>query len=192
MIPINIIHDLDRSVLAAATETLDSSSYIIIINNNSTSSFITTSSFYFTKEASIVAACSSSISAISSLMIIIIIFRSQLKLSSMYNRIIFGMSSLDIIGSVAMAFHTIPMPREQVYSFQGSGTVVSCEVQAFLVLVGSMGCLCYNSGLSLFHICLIQFRTSERVMRKRIEPFIHVFSFLIPLSIAVSLVSSDC
>lgn len=82
------------------------------------------------------------------------------------------------------------MPREQVYSFQGSGTVLSCEVQAFLVLVGSMGCLCYNSGLALFHICLIQFQTSERVMRKRIEPLIHVFSLLIPLSIAVRLVCS--
>jgi hypothetical protein len=57
------------------------------------------------------------ISAASSTLIIYIILGSMQKLSTTYYRIMTFMSLCDLIQSVAMAFRTIPIPKDSIYKF---------------------------------------------------------------------------
>ena len=133
-------------------------------------------------------ACAASISVISSALIVFVIYRSQIKLSSVYHRIIFVMSSADIIGSTAILLTTIPMPRDQIYPYRGAsyGTVTTCEIQGFLVLYNNGVALTYNCGLSLFYLCLVYFQMKDENIRKYVEPTIHIFCWIVPLIISVS------
>lgn len=141
----------------------------------------------YSNTAIAIATSSASLSAISSAIIVTTICRSQVRLSSVYNRIIFGMSIFDIIGSVSVAFTTIPMPVDQIYPFSHTyGTVVTCEVQGFAILVAFGACMLYSAGLSFFHLCLIKFKLPDKNIRKVVEPVIHVVSLTAPLCVGVS------
>ena len=53
-------------------------------------------------------------SVVSSILIIYVILKSQAKLSTIYHRILFGMSIAGILSSSAIALTTLPMPSELV------------------------------------------------------------------------------
>ena len=78
-------------------------------------------SFYFTKAGFIIPTVTGSISCLSSLTIIAFILRS--KSNTIYHRIMFGLSSADIITSLAIALTTLPMPKDVIYPFSGSSYV---------------------------------------------------------------------
>jgi hypothetical protein len=63
-----------------------------------------------TDYAALVPRFTGSLSAVSSALIIYVILRSEARLSSIYHRIMFGMSLADICGSIAMALTSLPMP----------------------------------------------------------------------------------
>lgn len=150
------------------------------------------STFNFSKTAATIVACTGSISAMSSIMTLVTICRSRDRFSSVYNRIMIGMCTFDIIVSTTMALSSIPMPVGQIYPFERTyGTWATCEAQAFLFILGSCGCLLYSTGLSLFHLCLIRYQMSEQVIRSFIEPLIHLCSVSIPFTIAIILHSLD-
>ena len=89
--------------------------------------------------AAIVPRITGSMSVISSSLIITIILRSTRKLSTVYHRIMFGMSCADILGSIAMSLTTLPMPSEDVPStWAGTrlGNVYTCTAQGFLFILG--------------------------------------------------------
>lgn len=143
--------------------------------------------FFHSDVAIAVTASSASLSAISSAVTVTTILRSQVGLSSVYNRIIFGMSLFDIIGSVSVAFTTVPMPVDQIYPFAHVyGTVATCEIQGFLILFTAGVCSLYSGGLSFFHLCLISLKIPDENIRKFVEPVIHIISLVIPLCFAVS------
>ena len=143
--------------------------------------------FYYSDGALAIAASSATLSAISSSVVLVTIWRSQVKLSSVYNRIIFGLSACDLIGSVSIAFTTLLMPPDTIYPFTRTyGTVSTCEAQGFLIIFGSGSCLLYSSGLSLFHLCLINFKIDDKIIRRILEPIIHAVSLSIPIGFGVS------
>jgi hypothetical protein len=150
--------------------------------------------FYLTKTASTMATVSSTITVIASIISISVISRSQIRLSSVYHRIIFFMSILDLIGSTAMALTTIPMPKDQIYAFEGGtyGTVATCEAQGILFLYGIGGSFHYSSGLCLFYLCIIVFQMSDRKIRRYLEPSIHFFSNVLPFANVVSVTLTCC
>jgi hypothetical protein len=144
--------------------------------------------FFLTKEASIIALTSGSVSTISSIIAITVIIRSEIKLSSVYHRIIFAMCIFDIIGSIAMALNSIPMPKDQIYPFEGGsyGTVATCEAQSIAVFLGTLGSFYYTCGLCIFYLCIIQFKMNDRKIRRCLEPIIHVVSIISPVISVVS------
>lgn len=99
-----------------------------------------------------------SLSVVSSGTIIFLIFRSDAKLTTIYHRIMFCMSICDILGSIAMALTTIPMPKEmpleQELGFEwpgGSryGSTLSCNLQGFSFTFGTLTMFGFNGMLCL-------------------------------------------
>ena len=137
---------------------------------------------------------SGTISAISSSTIIFLIFRSQPRLSTIYHRIMFGMSIADIMGSTAMALTTLPMPRNDdpfwnnkkygsYWSDQTKlGNENTCAAQGFFYATGVIIMFTYNGVLCVYYACAIAFRMNEKDIRKKVEPVLHGVPLLLGLS----------
>lgn len=124
-------------------------------------------------------------SAIASSCIIYLIARSKVKLSSIYHRIMFGMSIADVIGSVAMGLTTLPMPkdwyRNEIHNTAGArlGNKQTCQAQGFFFVAGVTVMYGYNFSLCIYYACAIALRLKEIFIAKYLEPFYH----LIPLAV---------
>jgi hypothetical protein len=133
------------------------------------------------------------LSAVSSALIIYIILKSEVKLNSIYHRIVFGMSCLDVLGSIAMGLTTLPMPKDPLpsdmvdFRWKGTrlGTVETCEAQAFLVLFGNNCMMIYNGSLILYNACVIAFQMREETILKYVEPILHFLPLAIGLAGAI-------
>lgn len=106
---------------------------------------------------SIVPRASGILSVISSSIIIFVIFRSASKLSTIYHRIMFAMSTFDIMGSIGMALTSLPMPKEMPQerelgiSWPGvrHGNALTCNIQAFSITLGCATMTVYNVSLCI-------------------------------------------
>mmetsp|Transcript_26409 Transcript_26409/g.39120 ORF Transcript_26409/g.39120 Transcript_26409/m.39120 type:complete len:333 (+) Transcript_26409:69-1067(+) len=145
---------------------------------------------------------SGTISAISSSTIIFLIFRSQPRLSTIYHRIMFGMSFADIMASTAMSLTTLPMPRnddpvwnrKDYGSYNGEtfwsdqtkiGNEQTCTVQGFFFSTGISIMFAYNGMLCFYYACAIAFRMHEKDIRKKVEPFLHGVPLVLGLCPAI-------
>ena len=133
-------------------------------------------SFYFTKAGFIIPTITGSISCLSSLTIIAFILRS--KSNTIYHRIMFGLSSADIITSLAIALTTLPMPKDVIYPFSGPsyGTIGTCEAQGFMYIMGTSLAFCMMAALNIYYACTLSFNVREEVFRRFIEPVLYVIS----------------
>mmetsp|Transcript_6927 Transcript_6927/g.13063 ORF Transcript_6927/g.13063 Transcript_6927/m.13063 type:complete len:319 (-) Transcript_6927:734-1690(-) len=137
--------------------------------------------------------CSGSLSTVSSLIIMYIILRSKTGLSSIYHRIMFCMSIADIIVSVCMALGSLPMPsympKEEEFGYHWAGARLgntgTCTAQGFLVSFATSCMPTYNLMLCVYYFCAIYLNMSENRIRKRVEPFLHVFPVTICLALAL-------
>ena len=130
------------------------------------------------------------ISAVSSILVILIIARSSQRFSTVYHRLMFGISVYDLIASIAMALTTLPMPADMIYrQFEGShlGTNESCEAQASSLLVASMGTFAYTIA-----ICSYYMTTARKMLHEEdtdvytrtsrwFEPTIHFACITVPV-----------
>ena len=109
-----------------------------------------------------------SLSVISSAMIIFVILRSRTRLSSIYHRIMIAMSIADIIGSLALALTTLPMPATMT-GYNGAempfveflprvgskalafGNTQSCNAQGFCTTFGIATMFGYNVMLCVYY-----------------------------------------
>jgi len=146
------------------------------------------SSFFYSKAGVVIPMCTGILSAISSLTIMTVIYRSQVKFASIYNRIMFGVSFFDFIGSGSIALTLLPLPIDQPYPYPdwARGNTSTCEAQGFMVTLGTAATGIYICGLCTFYACLIIFQMSKKKMRMFVEPCIHISSWLIPLIACVS------
>ena len=156
-------------------------------------------SFFLTKTASYIATTTSTVSIISSISILYIVARSTQKFRSSYHRIMTSIAIFDLVGSLAMSLSTIPMPKDVIYPFEGGrvyGNTETCEAQAFLILFGCIGSLLMFWGLQIFYVSIIQFNISDKVLRRYLEPAIHICAWLfasgVPVSIIKDHVISTC
>ncbi len=133
------------------------------------------------------------LSAISSSTLIYLILRSEARLSTIYHRIMFGMSFFDIIGSISMGLSTIPMPKDlddEVFWYQDEwvgtrlGNVHTCGAQGFGYLFGTYAMYAYNTSLCIYYACALCFKIKERNIVKFVEPILHLF----PITLAFVIV----
>jgi hypothetical protein len=121
-------------------------------------------------------------SFIGSVLIISIIWRDgHEKLNFVYHRILFAVSIIDCISSIAFAFSFLAVPKGIFWGAVGNTT--SCEATGFLTfLLGSQ--LLYNFGLAVYFLLIIYYGKSQRFIASHIEPFIHTLSIILPLGFA--------
>jgi hypothetical protein len=124
-----------------------------------------------------------SISFIASLTIIIMIFRSTVKLSTIYRRIILGTSVFDLLQSLSQVLSTIAMEKGAVWS--AIGNHASCQFKGFLVIVGSCGAVLYSLSLTLYFLLVIKYEMSEALVKQRFEPYFHAVPILFSLAIGI-------
>ena len=143
------------------------------------------------RSAALIPRFTGGISVISSSMIIYMIFRSRQKLSTIYHRIMFGMSLADILTSVAMLLTTLPMPTELSFdcptSFAGTrlGNRQTCEAQGFFFFFGYIAMFSYNGTLFLYYTCTIAFQMKEEQIVKYVEPLIHLIPWVLGLTVSI-------
>jgi len=133
------------------------------------------------------------LSAISSTLIIYVILRSETRLSSIYHRIMFGMSLADICGSIAMALTSLPMPsympKEEIFGYTWAGArlgnAYTCNAQGFFATFGMVCMFNYNAMLCVYYACAIAFVMQETNIKKYVEPKLHTIPILAGLSLSV-------
>jgi len=115
-----------------------------------------------------------SISFIASSIILTMVYRSSLKLSTIYRRLICGISVFDLIQSLASLTSSLPMPAG--YPVWGAiGNDVTCGIQGFISVIGILGSVFYSLSLSIYFLCVTKFSMSEKQIKEKIEPFLHIF-----------------
>jgi len=106
------------------------------------------------------------------------------KITKPSHRILFLMSVFDVIQSSAGAFSTMPMPKNPDYP--GSmGNETTCTIQGFFIGLG-LAVPLYNSSLNLFFLLSIRYNIDPKMFSRKIEPFLHAISILIPLTISIT------
>jgi len=132
------------------------------------------------------------ISVISSITIIIMILRSKKALSIPYHRILFGLSIVNIIASVALSAGSLPAPKDAMFLKYNFGNRSTCDTQGSLFLVGATAEPLYQCSLQLYYLCKIKYEMKAVDIQRKLEPFLHFIPILIGITVAiVSLVTES-
>ncbi len=124
-----------------------------------------------------------SISFGASLTTIICIFRSDLKLSTTYRRLIFALSVFDLPQSLFQALSSSPMPVGTMWAAAGNN--VTCTLQGFFIILGTCGTIWYSLSLSIYFLLVVKFNLPDQKITKTYEPFLHAFPILYSTSISI-------
>ncbi|KAL3801630.1 hypothetical protein HJC23_013135 [Cyclotella cryptica] len=121
------------------------------------------------------------VAAISSLMgssfIIYDTQRTPLKRAKVINKILCTISVFDFMGSLAMAFTTLPLP-EIDYIYGSKGSKATCTAQGFFIQMGTIACL-LGSSLALYYNLTIKQGWSEpKLKRKQIVYFLLILPIM--------------
>ena len=87
------------------------------------------------------------------------------------------MSVYDILESVWNFMSTWPIPRDTEGVWDPRGTTQTCTAQGFFLTL-SVAVPIYNAFLSLYYMLVINYSYSDRVLRRRVEPAMHVTAFV--------------
>jgi hypothetical protein len=91
------------------------------------------------------------------------------------------MSFFDIIGSVAYAFTSLPIPKD--YFIQGSsGSDASCTAQGFFIQVGTVAAYT-NVSLAVFYLLQIKYGWSETRLKK-VRPWLFACPIVVGMAFA--------
>lgn len=120
-----------------------------------------------------------------SAVILWVILRDRSKLAKTRYRMLFGMSVVDVLNSIALGLSSAPTPAGTFGAYQAIGNRATCTAQGFFVQLGFAE-PAYSSTLSLYFVLVIHFRMRENTIRRRVEPIMHAFAILYPLGTAVA------
>jgi len=122
-----------------------------------------------------------SISCFGSGYIIQDVLRNQDKRStSIYHRIMVGLSTMDILLSFfAFFLGTWPLPKDASFLW-AAGNMQSCEAVGFIAGVGYVGSPMYNCSLASFYLLQLKYNWPDHKMKK-VEKWFHI----VPCSLAL-------
>lgn len=127
-----------------------------------------------------------STSFIASSTLIVSILRSTQKLSKIYRRFIFGLSAFDILQSLSQALSTTMMPKwTKIWLAVGNDT--SCDISAFLAVLGSCGSIVYSLSLTIYFLLVIKFDLKDRNISEKYEPFLHAFPIIYASTVSITI-----
>ena len=123
------------------------------------------------------------ISSLASMTLIVSILRSELKLSTVYRRLIFFLSAFDIIFSLSHLLSSLPMPAGTVWGAIGND--ITCDMQGFFATFGLCCTVLYSLSLTVYFLLVVKFKMSEAKIKKRAEPFLHAVPIVYSLAVSI-------
>jgi len=123
------------------------------------------------------------VGVITTLSSLYMLFMAWKKHESLFQRLVFGMSFHLLLFGVFLMYGTNAIPSVDSYE-SGKGTIATCTVQGFFIVVCRMSATLYYAGFSIYGYAgvLNNFDTAKIVW---VEKYIHVLANLYPLSIGI-------
>eukprot|EP00550_Attheya_septentrionalis_P002410 CAMPEP_0198280698 /NCGR_PEP_ID=MMETSP1449-20131203/727_1 /TAXON_ID=420275 /ORGANISM="Attheya septentrionalis, Strain CCMP2084" /LENGTH=1194 /DNA_ID=CAMNT_0043976127 /DNA_START=257 /DNA_END=3841 /DNA_ORIENTATION=+ len=125
--------------------------------------------------------CMAFLSFVGSTLIIVDISRDDRKLKKTFGQLMILLSVFDIMGSVAYAFTTLPIPEED-FIYGAKGTAGTCTAQGFFIQIGMIAAY-LNAALSVNYLLMLKYGWSESKMLK-IRPWLFGIPVVIGLVFA--------
>ena len=125
------------------------------------------------------------LSIVASSTIIYKVMQSQSRLSTPYNRLLFGMCAFDITTSTCYAFSTLPIPRDSPRHWLAIGNDTTCKIQGTLLVFSVLGGPLYNLALCVFFLCVIKYNMTDDKFRGGLEPYLHAVPTFYGLGTAI-------
>jgi hypothetical protein len=134
-----------------------------------------------------------SISTAASCTMIYVIFKSRSKLSTIRNRLLFGLSISDAILSLMIVLHTMPSPVDTPNTLWGRsyGNIITCNTQGFFFIASSLIGPFYNAMFTIYCLCVVKLNLSDGFIKEKIEPHMHLWPTIFSFAIASVAVSRD-
>ncbi len=108
---------------------------------------------------------------------------------SQQNRLLVPMSVFDIIGSVALAFSTTPIPKGSNCTYGALGNQGTCVAQGIMYSIG-LTVPWYNAILCIYYMSVIKYNVKDNVLAKY-EPIMHFVAISVPLIVTVIAASNN-
>ena len=97
-----------------------------------------------------------SISLSASSILVWSVLRSHIRLSSTFNRLLFGLCVADIMSSCAYMLSTVMIPKEVDYFYWNArGNTTTCNLQGFLHVMGFSASL-YNCSICIYYLAIVK------------------------------------
>jgi len=143
------------------------------------------------KILAIVPKCTSALSIVGCLYVVCSTILGRVRTTQQNDRtwtnLLIGLCSADLITSVAFFLSTWPAPKGtwEGDNFWGErGNQTTCNIQGFMIQLGSLSSVMYTSGITLHFLLGIRCLWLPSQVKK-IDPFLHVACILLPLATAV-------
>jgi hypothetical protein len=128
-----------------------------------------------------------SISIIASSLLIVHILRTHDALSTVYHRLVLGLSCADITSSTFYILTSIMVPKELTYWVPGAnGNTATCTAQGFFIFTGALIACYYNCSICFYYLAIIKYDKKDEYIQKKLEPWFHGISILVPLVVTVT------
>ncbi|KAL9188595.1 hypothetical protein ACHAXT_006973 [Thalassiosira profunda] len=110
----------------------------------------------------------------SSLVVWMITRRTKSRLSSIYHRLLLGMSIADILFSLGLATFNAVIPSDEEYViWNAKGNVHSCNFDGFIIYLGACGGLIYSCSLNVYYLLVVKHRKTDEQIKRKYEPYLH-------------------
>jgi hypothetical protein len=125
---------------------------------------------------------SASLSMLGSSMIVYRIFSDRAKtLKKPYERLILGLSCMDITGSLGfVVFGPWASPKEATWVLGARGTFTTCTIKGWL-MSSFLGSAWYSAMMSIYFLLVVRFECRDEWIARRVELPMHSISILLPV-----------
>jgi len=129
------------------------------------------------------------LSIMGSITIVVMMLRSiGRRLSSTYGRLVFGMSCMDIMQSLAYCLSTLPSPKDTNARWPSYGTTLTCSIQGWFLFTGGIGTTIYYCSLCIYYVLMIAKRDiTESTIKNKVEPILHFIPLMYSITTGIFL-----
>lgn len=103
--------------------------------------------------------------------------RNVLNRTHPYHRLLLAMSIYDILESIWNFVSSWAIPRGTEGVYKPLGTTATCSAQGFFLTL-SVAVPIYNAFLSLYYLLVINYRMTDTMLKRRVEPMMHLVAFI--------------
>ena len=127
---------------------------------------------------------SGGLSFVGSLFIFQDVIRHKTRRSKPYHRLVFGMSTFDMIAYLMNVMSTWPIPEGTSNVYGASGSTQTCTAQGFFSELGNVVTPVYNASLCVFFMLTIRKNWRDKQLLQ-IEPILHSIPILLGLTMSI-------